>query len=81
MDAAKPSRQARWQAANKKARWAHIATASGLRRGLITRQPCENCGAEPAYAHHDDYDRAAAIRWMCRRCHIAHHRKAARNGH
>ena len=75
-----PTRQAKWQAANPKARWAHIATQSGLKRGLIKRQPCEECGAEPTDAHHDDYDRLLQIRWMCRRCHVAGHRKAARNG-
>ena len=75
-----PSRQAKWQAANPKARWAHIATQSGLRRGLITRQPCEECGAEPTDAHHESYDRPLDVRWLCRRCHIALHKKAASNG-
>ena len=36
-------------------------------------QPCEQCGAQPADRHHDDYDRPLDIRWLCRPCHIKHH--------
>lgn len=80
MDAGKPTRQARWQATHPKARWAHIALASGLRRGLLERQPCEHCGAEPADGHHPDYDRPLAVVWLCRRCHLAVHRQQRREG-
>ena len=73
------SRQAKCQAANPKARWAHVATQSGIKRGLIARQPCERCGAEPTDAHHESYDRPLDVRWLCRRCHSALH-KAAANG-
>lgn len=72
----KPTRQARWQAANPKARWAHMALASAIKRGLIERQPCEECGAEPTDGHHHDYDRPIAVRWLCRR----HHRQLHLNG-
>lgn len=69
------TRQARWQAANPKARWAHMALASAIKRGLIERQPCEECGAEPTDGHHDDYDRPMVVRWLCRRHHRAAHSK------
>lgn len=36
-------------------------------------QPCEQCGAERADRHHDDYDKPLDIRWLCRECHIQHH--------
>lgn len=75
----RPTRQAKWQAANPKARWAHIALASALKRGLIERKPCEVCGAEPTDAHHEDYDRPLAVTFLCRRHHLAAHRDA-RNG-
>jgi hypothetical protein len=68
-----PTRQALWQAANAKARWAHIALASGLRRGLVERQPCEVCGAEPTDGHHDDYDAPLRVKWLCRKHHRALH--------
>jgi hypothetical protein len=70
------TRQARWQAANPLARWAHLALASGIRRGLVERRPCEVCGAEPADAHHDDYARPLAVRFLCRRHHRGWHAQA-----
>lgn len=63
--------QAAWRRRNPIKHWAHVATQSGLRRGLITPEPCEVCGAEKAEAHHDDYDRPLAVRWLCRK----HHRE------
>ena len=57
-------------------RWAHVATASALRRGLIERQPCEVCGVEQSDAHHDDYARPMAVRWLCRKHHKEAHRAA-----
>jgi len=69
------TRQAKWQAANPKARWAHMALASAIKRGLIERQPCEKCGAVPTDGHHPDYDRPLAVVWLCRRHHRARHAK------
>jgi hypothetical protein len=65
------SPQAKWNRENPLALWAHNAVRSAIRRGLIERKPCEVCGAEPADAHHDDYSRPLAIRWLCR----LHHRE------
>ena len=70
---AKPTRQAKWQAKNPLARWAHVAFASALKRGLVERQPCEVCGAEPADAHHHDYQRPLAVTFLCRRHHCQLH--------
>jgi hypothetical protein len=68
------SRQAKWRERNPLKRWAHIATASALRRGIISRRPCEVCGAEPAEAHHDDHTNPLKVRWLCRLHHKAEHR-------
>lgn len=68
------TRQAKWRAANPKARWAHVALQSALNRGLIERQPCEVCGAEKVDGHHPDYDKPMAVTWLCRRHHKAVHR-------
>jgi hypothetical protein len=54
-----------------------------VRRGQITRQPCEVCGESPTnhngtsgvQAHHDDYSKPLDVRWLCTFCHAAHHRK------
>ena len=43
-----------------------------LRRGLLSREPCEVCGEE-AEMHHDDYDKPLEVRWLCRVHHLAHH--------
>lgn len=43
-------------------------------RGVIARQPCEHCGAENAEMHHEDYSKPLDVIWLCRRCHMAHHK-------
>jgi hypothetical protein len=54
--------------------YARNLIAYRLRRGTITRQPCEVCGKEMGEAHHDDYSRPAEVRWLCREHHeLAHH--------
>lgn len=49
----------------------HIAGVY-LRRGKLTRGPCEVCG-ELAEMHHDDYSKPLAVRWLCREHHLQHH--------
>jgi hypothetical protein len=68
-------RQAKWREKHPLKRWAHVATASALRRGLLERQRCEieGCGEENTDAHHDDYTRPMSVRWLCRKHHKAEH--------
>jgi hypothetical protein len=68
--------QAKWREKNPLKRWAHVATASALRRGLIARKPCEVCGCEQTDAHHDNYLEPLRVRWLCRRHHKAAHVRA-----
>ena len=42
-----------------------------VRVGKLTKQTCEECGAEKAEAHHDDYAKPLEVRWLCR----SHHRQ------
>lgn len=43
-----------------------------VRRGKITRLPCEVCGREPAEGHHHaGYEHPLTVTWLCR----MHHRK------
>lgn len=79
MTDAKTSPQAKWAAKNQTAVWAHSALRSALKRGLIERQPCAECGAETVDAHHPNYAEPMAVVWLCRACHKAEHKKA-RNG-
>jgi len=44
-----------------------------IRTGLLTRQPCEKCGAAEVEAHHEDYAKPLDVRWLCRTHHRQHH--------
>lgn len=52
---------------------AHQVTKQAVKKGLLVRQSCEVCGATPAQAHHDDYRKPLAVRWLCQKCHAQHH--------
>ncbi|MER8388269.1 hypothetical protein NKH14_22610 [Mesorhizobium sp. M1380] len=69
------SPQARWKLANPQAVWAQQALRSALKRGLIIQEPCRECGALDAEAHHPDYDKPMCVDWLCRRHHKAVHKK------
>lgn len=45
-----------------------------LKRGQITKSPCQNCGCEKSQIHHPDYSRPLEVIWLCRPCHLAHHK-------
>lgn len=45
------------------------------RRGKITKQPCSKCGNEKSEKHHPDYSKPLEIMWLCRKCHLEHHRE------
>lgn len=73
------SSQAKWNASHPLELLAHQYVRSALKRGLITKGPCDVCGAEEVDAHHDDYQRPGDVRWLCRRHHQQLHAKG-RNG-
>lgn len=56
---------------------ARQAVVRAIRSGVLTRGPCEVCGATPADAHHEDYSRPLDVRWLCERHHGAAHRTVA----
>ncbi|ESX98661.1 hypothetical protein [Mesorhizobium sp. LNJC405B00] len=68
--------QARWKEANQKAVWAHSCLAAAIRRGLVKRQPCKVCGDPKSDGHHPDYEKPAAVIWLCRLHHKRAHRRA-----
>lgn len=53
---------------------AHSLVYSAIKCGRLSKQPCEVCGAEPAEAHHDDYNKPLKVRWLCKQCHSEWHR-------
>lgn len=48
-----------------------------LRRGKLSKKPCEICGNEESEMHHEDYDKPLDVIWLCVRCHSAIHRETA----
>lgn len=78
----KPSRQERWRQRHPLAYWAHSATRSAIRRGLLLRPDrCECCGEPgPVEAHHPDHHDPLRVVWLTRRCHKRLHAAARRAG-
>lgn len=56
---------------------AHRAVRNAIRRGRLTRLPCERCGNTKSEAHHDDYGKSLAVRWLCKSCHMDYHYQEA----
>jgi hypothetical protein len=60
---------------------ARSALARAIESGKVARaSACGACGArptrrDPLEAHHADYSRPLAVRWLCRSCHRAKHRR------
>lgn len=74
--------QGNWGKRNPLARWAHRAFESALRRGLVERQPCEECGDPNTEFHHfpDRYHEPLTGKHLCRRCHCAEHVRLRKAG-
>jgi hypothetical protein len=61
-----------------------LRVAKAVKRGRLTPQPCEACGVTSVckdgrrgvHAHHDDYSKPLAVRWLCKACHDKEHRNA-----
>ena len=53
---------------------AHALVRTAIKSGKLTRMPCEVCGGESGAAHHDDYSKPLAIRWLCRLHHAEVHK-------
>lgn len=53
-----------------------------IRKGILTKQPCEICGDIRVEAHHDDYNKPLKVTWLCKDCHKLLHiiRKEIKGG-
>ena len=76
------SAQRAWAAENPTALWAHSATRSAIRRGILIRpDACEACGKPGRVdAHHPDHRNPLLVNWLCRSCHRLHHNAERRKG-
>ena len=63
-----------WREAHKAEIAAHVAVHEAKLRGELIPKPCEVCGRERVFAHHDDYSKPLVVRWLCPSCHLAWHR-------
>lgn len=45
-----------------------------IKRGILTKQPCEVCADPKAHAHHDDYSKPLDVRWLCSFHHMREHK-------
>jgi len=56
---------------------ARRAANHAVQRGHLQKTPCERCGGADVEAHHDDYAKPLAVRWLCARCHGRQHWKVS----
>ena len=52
---------------------AHRKVAYATQCGDLIAKPCEQCGEIKTHAHHDDYEKALEVRWLCAACHRQWH--------
>jgi DNA-binding CsgD family transcriptional regulator len=52
---------------------ARTKARSIVKLGLVSKQPCRECGNPNTEAHHEDYDRPHGIIWLCRKHHDTLH--------
>lgn len=55
---------------------AHKTMWNAIRNGELERMPCELCGSLDVEGHHEDYAKPLAVRWLCKKHHLAVHRAA-----
>lgn len=60
--------------ARRKANVRHMAKTYH-HRGYLIRQPCAHCGEAKTEKHHPDYSKPLFVVWLCRPCHLAHHKR------
>lgn len=58
-----------------------VRTRRAIVTGVLTRHPCQQCGSEQSQAHHDDYSKPLEVTWLCRPCHLEHHRREKAGEH
>lgn len=46
---------------------------TAVRNGTLVRGRCEVCNLDKVEAHHDDYSKPLAVRWLCRFHHCKEH--------
>ena len=42
---------------------------AALRKGIISKRPCQVCGSEKSEMHHEDYSKPYDVIWLCKKHH------------
>ena len=61
-------RVARAEAPQKSRAWNTLNKA--VRRGVVSKHPCEVCGSMCVEGHHGDYSKKLDVRWLCHKHHM-----------
>jgi hypothetical protein len=70
----------KWKTQNRDKYLAHKAVEGAIRRGHMTKAPCERCGhAINVHAHHEDYGKPLDVVWLCPPCHRQRHAEIERD--
>lgn len=64
-----------WRKADKRRTKCHNAVKRAIKSGDLNRLPCEKCGNEKSYAHHEDYDKPLEVIFLCQPCHKQRHKE------
>lgn len=64
----------RWIERNLIKRAAHVITGNAVRDGILSKGPCDVCGAKKVHAHHDNYAEPLKVRWLCPKHYAEFHR-------
>lgn len=67
-----------WQLKNAEKRAAHVILNNAVRDGRVAKpETCSRCGAGDCRieGHHDDYAFPLMVEWLCRQCHVDHHKE------
>lgn len=65
-----------WRVKNREKTRAWAILGNEVRKGRVIKRPCEVCGSPKAEAHHDDYSKPLAVRWLCKDHHEERHHGA-----
>lgn len=68
-------RNKRYYARHRRKCIAHTLVYQAIKKGTLSKQPCEVCGNTTVHAHHEDYSQPLNVRWLCQTHHYAEHAK------
>ncbi len=75
--AAQARARKKWLSQNSSKRAAHVILGNAVRDGKILKpDACSVCGYLGRIdGHHDDYTKPLDVTWLCRSCHVKHHKE------